>query len=91
MRSAVLMRGRDAVGQRRRQAEAAVNGLQQLELEGLVVEADGGLEGADEVADHVLGRIVQQRGEAPARGSGPACMAPAISSTSSACWATEKA
>ncbi len=38
-----------------------------LHLEGLVVEADGGLEGADEVADHVLGRIVQQGGEPPAR------------------------
>ena len=56
----------DAVGQRRRQREAAVDGLQQPVLERLVVDADGGLERADEVADHVFGRIVQQRGQPPA-------------------------
>ena len=48
-----------------RQTEALVNGFEQAVLEGLVVEADGGLERADEVADHILRRIVQERGETP--------------------------
>src|SRR5262245_51335889 len=61
-----LDRRGDAVGKRRREREAPMDGLEQLGLERLVVEADGRLERADEIADHVLRRIMQQRGEPPA-------------------------
>jgi hypothetical protein len=58
--------GCDLARQVTRQTEAYVYRFQEPVLEGLVVEADGGLEGADEVADHVLRRIVQQSCELPA-------------------------
>ena len=56
----------DVSRQLRRQTEADMNGLEQPTLEGRVVEADGRLEGADQVADDVLGGIVQQRRQPPA-------------------------
>ena len=39
--------------------------LEQAVLDALVVEAYGRLEGTDEIADHVLGCVMQQRREAP--------------------------
>ena len=44
-----------------RQAEADMDCRQKPVFEFLVVEPDGGLERADEIADHIFGRIVQQR------------------------------
>ncbi len=50
------------------QSEAAVDRGGEAMLEGLVVEAERRLERADHVADHIFGRVMQQRREPPARG-----------------------
>ena len=73
-----------------RQAEAEVDRGKQPLLDRLVVLAEHRLERRDHVADHVFGRVVQQGGEPP-RGLEPRLAGAAIASTTSECWATEKA
>ena len=48
----------------RRQAEAQMHSRFQPLLDGLVPTADDRLEGGDHVADHIFGRVVQQRHQA---------------------------
>ncbi len=53
--------------QRRRQIETHVDSIEQRKLESFVVESDRSFERTDEIADYVLGRIMQKRCEAPTR------------------------
>src|SRR5262245_1128874 len=70
----VLDVGGDRLGERLGQTEGTVDGPEQLDLESLIVEADGGLERTDQVADDVLRRVVQQRRQQPAPlGPGSQC------------------
>src|SRR5690606_16421520 len=57
-----------------RQAKTQMNGMLQALLDRLVILAKGGLERRDHVADHIFGRIVQERGELPGgRGGARRC------------------
>ena len=66
MRSARLISAVSSAGWRSK-AEAEMDGRQQPVLEVLVVEADGRLERADQVADHIFGRIVEEGSSRPSR------------------------
>ena len=51
-----------------RQFETDVDGTLKALLEGLVIDTQDGLEGCDEIADHVFRRVVEQCREAPFTG-----------------------